>query len=193
MQNLFLAATALWMVQSVRLSVCLSVISFSLCSHHRTIMNFLGVITNDKRDVHANGQGQMSKVKVTEVKTQLSRFLTVTPVLIHKWQCNGTQKLMWHRRGVLLFFKVIRQISRSHGTKNLRFWHEFNVSGLQLQFELTDGYEMMHKAWSSIENVSYYFSRSYIKFQGHTGQKIVNFVRTWIERFWISTPVWNHW
>ena len=44
--------------------------------------------------------------------------------------------------------------------KNRRF------SGLQLQFEFTNGYEMMHKAWSSIEEVPYCFSRSSIKFQG---------------------------
>ena len=34
----------------------------------------------DRGDVHARGRGQRSKVKVTEVKTQLSRFRTVTPV-----------------------------------------------------------------------------------------------------------------
>ena len=45
------------------------------------------------------------------------------------------------------------------------------VSGLALQFELTDGFEMIHKAWSSIEKVSCCFSRSSVKFQGHTGQK----------------------
>ena len=39
-----------------------------------------GVITSDKSDVHAKGQGQRSKVKVTEVTTQLNRFRTVTPV-----------------------------------------------------------------------------------------------------------------
>ena len=51
-----------------------------LCSHHSIIMQLSGVITNDKSDVHAKGQGQRSKVKVTEVDTQLSRFRTVTPV-----------------------------------------------------------------------------------------------------------------
>ena len=35
--------------------------------------------------------------------------------------------------------------------------------------------EMMHKAWSSIEEVPYCFSRSYIRFQGHTALKIVEF------------------
>ena len=110
---------ALWMVQSVCLSVCLSVrlsvTPFWLCSHHRIIMKFSGVITNDKSDVHAKGQGQRSKVKVTEVNTQLSRFRTVTPVWIHIWWWNDAQSLMLLRRGGLLFFKVICQISRSHG------------------------------------------------------------------------------
>ena len=41
-------------------------------------MKFSGVITNDRRDIHAKGQGQRSNVKVTEVKTQLNRFRAVT-------------------------------------------------------------------------------------------------------------------
>ena len=79
---------ALWMVQSVCPSVCPSVrpsvrpsvTPFWLCSHHPVIMKFSGVITSDKSDVHEKGQGQRSKVKVTEVTTQLNRFRTVTPV-----------------------------------------------------------------------------------------------------------------
>ena len=121
---LFLAATKQlyeWSSPSVRTdgrpSVCLAVTHFSLCSHHHTIMTFSIVITIDRSDVHAKGQGQGSKVKVTEVKTQLSRFRTGTPVWNHIWQWNHAQSLMWHRRGTLLFFKVIRQISRSHGEK----------------------------------------------------------------------------
>ena len=38
---------------------------------------------------------------------------------------------------------------------------------------------MMHWAWSSIEEVPYCFSRSYIKFQGHTALKIVEFDPNW--------------
>ena len=38
---------------------------------------------------------------------------------------------------------------------------------------------MMHWAWSSIEEVPYSFSRSYIKFQGHTALKIVEFDPNW--------------
>ena len=96
-------------------------------------MKFSGVITSDQSKVHAKSQGQRSKVKVTEVKTQLSRFeftygdvakkrysivfqghpsnfkvtwlkklsnltqigrfRTVTPVLIHQWLRNDAQSL----------------------------------------------------------------------------------------------------
>ena len=125
---------ALWMVQSVRPSVHLSVrpsvTPFWLCSHHRIIMKFSGVITSDKSDVHAKGQGQRSKVKVTEVTTPLNRFRTVTPVWIHIWWWNDAYSLIMLRRGALLFFNVIRQISRSHGSKNRRIWPRLGVSGL---------------------------------------------------------------
>ena len=80
----FLAATKQlyeWFSLSVRLSVCLSVTPFWLCSYdHRIIMEFSGVITNDHGKGHAKCQDQRSKVKVTEVTTQLNRFRTVTPV-----------------------------------------------------------------------------------------------------------------
>ena len=115
---------------SVRPSVCLSVTPFWLCSHHRIIMKFSGVITTDQCNVHAKGQGQRSKVKVTEVTTQLYRFRTVTPVWIHIWWWNDAYSLMLLRRGALLFFKVIRQISRSHSFKNRRVWPRLGVSGL---------------------------------------------------------------
>ena len=61
-------------------------------------MKFSGVITIDKSDVHAWGQGQKSKVKVTRAKkspilTQIGRFRTVTPVWIHQWLQNDAQSL----------------------------------------------------------------------------------------------------
>ena len=156
----------LFILRDVRLSVCLSVCPsvrlsvtpFLLCSHHPITMKFSGVITSDKSDVHAKGQGQRSKVKVEEVKTQLSRFRTVTPVWIHICWRNDAQSLMLLRRGAVLFFKVIRQVSRSHGYKNCWFWPKLGVSGLLLQFEFNDGYEMIHKAWSNIEEVPYCLS-----------------------------------
>ena len=115
---------------SVRLSVCPSVTPFWQCSCHRIILKFSRLITIDRRDVHAKGQGQRSKVKVTEVMTLFSHFRTVTPVWIHIWQWNDAQSLMLLRRVALLFFKVIRQISRSHGSENRRIWPRLSVSGL---------------------------------------------------------------
>ena len=127
--TVFLAATT-QLNEWYFLSVCPSVTPFSLCSHHRIIMQFSGVIANDQGKVHAKGQGQRRKGKVTEVTTQLSGFRTVTPVWIHLWRWNYTYSLMLFRRGALLFFKVIRQISRSHGSKNCRIWPRLGVSGL---------------------------------------------------------------
>ena len=45
-------------------------------------MKFSGVVTIDNRDIHAKGQNQRSKVKVTELKKmpQFGRFRAVTPV-----------------------------------------------------------------------------------------------------------------
>ena len=136
-ESIFLAATKQlykWYFPSVRLSVCpsvrLSVTPFWLCSHHRIIMKLSGVITNDQRKVHAKGQGQRSKIKVSQVTTQLNRFRTVTPVWIHIWWWNDACSLMLLRRGALLFSKVIRQISRSHGSKNRGLWPRLGVSGL---------------------------------------------------------------
>ena len=88
-------------------------------------MKFSGVITNDQSKVHAKGQGQRSKVKVTELTTKLNRFRTVTPVWI--------------------------------------IYHD----------------EMMHIAWCCLEEVPYCFSRTSVKFQGHTALKIVEFDPDW--------------
>ena len=91
---------------SVCLSVCLSVTPFWLCSHHRIIITFSGVITEDQGNDHAKGQGQRSKAKVTEVTTQLNRFRTVTPVWIHIWWWN-------HAYGLMILGEVPYCFSRS--------------------------------------------------------------------------------
>ena len=144
-------------------------------------MKFSGVITKDQGMVHAKGQGQRSKVKVTEVTTQLNGFRTVTPAWIHIWWWNDAYSLIMFWRGALLFFKVIRQISRSRGAKNCRIWPRLSVFRLYLQFEFTNGYEMLHKAQRSIEEVPY------CVFQGHPSNfkvtrllKIVEFDPDWV-------------
>ena len=114
---------------SVHPSVCLSVrpsvTPFSQCSCHHIILKLSGVITIDRRDVHAKGQGQRSS-------------------------------------------------SRSQ-----RSWPHLAISRPWLQFEFTYGDKMTHKAWCCLEEVPYCFSRSSVKFQGHTGQKIADFDPNW--------------
>ena len=88
---------ALQMVFSVCLSVCPSHLFDYvpiIGSSWNFIYQFTKVITNDQRKFHVKGQGQRSKVKVTEVTTQLNRFRTVTPVWIHIWWWNDTYSLM---------------------------------------------------------------------------------------------------
>ena len=82
---------------SVRPSVRLSVTLFSLCTHHHIVMKLSGVITIDRSDVHAKGQGQRS-----QMKTPFSCFQTITLVWILWWLWNDAQNLKQHRRGALL-------------------------------------------------------------------------------------------
>ena len=120
MSIIFLAATK-QLYERFSPPVCLSVRPSHLFHYVPIIVsswNF--IITNDRSDVLAERQGQGSKVKVTEVKIQLSRFRTVTPVWIHIWQWNHAWSLMLLRRGALLFFNVIRQIKfQGHMTKKI--------------------------------------------------------------------------
>ena len=53
--------------------------------------------------------------------------------------------------------------------------HNLAVSGQQLQFEFIYGYKMVHKVWSSIEEVPCCVARLSVKFQGHMGQQIGDF------------------
>ena len=75
--------------------------------------------------------------------------------------------------------------------KKCRFWPKLGISGLWLQFEFTDGFEMMHNALCSIEEVLCYFSGSSIKFRGHTGWKIDDSNPIWVRllgRSQLSNP-----
>ena len=124
---------ALWMVQSVRPSVCPSV---RLSVRHTFLTRFLSTYHHEIFRSYYQWQKwrpckrSRSEVKVTEVTTQLNRFRTVTPVWIHIWWWNDAYSLMMLRRGALLFLKVIRRISRSHGSKKRRIWPRLGVSGL---------------------------------------------------------------
>ena len=121
---------ALWMVQSVRLSVRLSVcpsVRPSVC--HTFLTMFPSSYHHEIfRSYYQWQKWRPCKRSRSEVKGQGHRghdpnfrFRTVTPVWIHIWWWNDTYSLMLLRRGALLFFKVIRQISRSHGAEIAEF------------------------------------------------------------------------
>ena len=81
-------------------SVCLSVTPFSLCPSHCIIVEFSRDITIDKSNVCAISQGQMSKVNVTEVKTN---FGPIWAFPDYKWLRNGPQALTYHKSSALCF------------------------------------------------------------------------------------------
>ena len=80
------------------------------------------VITMDQGNVHAKGQGQRSKVKVTEVTTQLSRFRTVTPVWIHIWWWNDIY-IAWCCLGEVpyCFSRSLVKVQGHTALKNVEF------------------------------------------------------------------------
>ena len=127
-----------------------------------------------------------SKVKVTEVKTQFSRFRTITPVWIHVWWWNDAQSLILLRRGVVFFLmSSVKFFKKSSILTHIgRFRSVTPV--LIHQWLRNDA-----QAWSNIENVPYCIWRSSVKCQGHTGQK-KSPILTGIEHFWAVTPVWLH-
>ena len=62
---------------------------------------------------------------------------------------------------------------RGQRSRSQRSTPDLAVSGPYLQFEFTYDDEMLHRAWCCLEEVSYCFSRSYVKFQGHMARKFV--------------------
>ena len=75
-------------------------------------------------------QGHPSNCEVTQIKkssifTQIRCFQTVTPVWIHWWIWNDAQSLMWNRRGTLLLFEVIHQISKVTRAEKSMIWIQF--------------------------------------------------------------------
>ena len=96
---------------SVHPSACHTFFTIFLPSyHHESYHHWQKWCPRKRWRSEVKGQGHRGQ-------TQLSRFRTKIPVWIHIWWWNDAQNLMWHTRGALLFFKVIRQTSWSHGEK----------------------------------------------------------------------------
>ena len=138
-EALLLAATKQlyeWYFLSVRLSVCPSV-CLSVCPSH--LFDYVPIIVSswNFQELSPRTWGtSMQKVKDRGQRSRSQRSqhnLAVSGLKlqwIHIWWWNDTYSLMLLRRGALLFFKVICQISRPHGAKNHRIWPGLGVSGL---------------------------------------------------------------
>ena len=111
----------------------------------------------------------------------------LTPVWIHIWSWNDAKNLMLLRRVALLYSKVIRQISRSRGSKARRVLPKLGVSGLLPQFEFNDGYGMMHKVWRSRSALLFFRVPQFSKSQDKDLP-----ILTRIGRFRIVPPDWIH-
>ena len=115
------------------------------------------------------------RTKNRRILTQIGCFWTL-PVSIPPRLWNDAQSLKQHRGGALLFFEVIRQISRSFGTKIANF--ERNWAFPDCNSSLNS---LMAMKWCT--KLDIVEKRCPIVFLGHPS----NFKITWAEKsmFWI--------
>ena len=186
----------LQMLFSVCLSVRLSVHLSHLFHPHHINMKFSGVIPNDKSKVYAKGQkGQRSKVKVTEVKTQLHRFRTVTPVWIHIWWWNDAHSLMFLRRGAPLVFFRHHFLGHPSNFKVTRLNKSSNLTQIGRFRTVTPVW--IHQWLRNDTKLEVAQKRCPIVFQCHRSNFEVTRLKkssilTQIGRFRTATPVWIH-
>ena len=101
-----------------------------------------------------------------------SHLFDYVPIIVSSW--NFQELLPMTKVMSMQKVKVRGQRSRSQ-----RSQLNLTVSGLWLQFEFTYDDEMIHIAWCCLGEVSYCFSRSSVKFQGHTALIIIEFDPDW--------------
>ena len=93
-------------------------------------MKFSEVITNGGSDAPAKGHEQKLKVKVTEVKTQYSRFRTVQLLFEFTNEYEIMYEAWWRFGEVYYCFQCHLSYYKVTRMKNHQFWRELNVSGL---------------------------------------------------------------
>ena len=117
--------------------------------------------------------------KKLSILTWIGRFRSVTPIWIYRWLWNDAQSLKWHKRGAVLFFKVICEISRSHGTKIF----DFDPNWAFLDCNSSLNWPMAMKWYTKLELVQ---KRCPIVFQDH----LSNFMFTQGQKFANFDPIW---
>ena len=91
-----------------------------------------------------------SEVKVAEVKTQPSRFRTVTLVWIHIWWWMMQKAWCCIGEVPCCFSQSSIKFQGHTAKKNRRFFYP-NLAFSDCNFKFINGYKMILKAWSSIE------------------------------------------
>ena len=82
-----------------------------------------------RSSIKFQGHTGQKTVDLTPFSAFWVRFRMITQEGIDRWLWNCTNSVKRYGRGSLLFFKVIRKISRSHGPNIMPFWHVFNNLG----------------------------------------------------------------
>ena len=138
------------------------------------------IVTNFSRKIplilFSCDQASLRTLISVRLSVRLLHLFDNVPVIVPSWNFQELLPLT----DVLAMQKVRGQRSEVKVTDVHEKGQRSKVKvKLWLQFEFTYGDEMMHKAWCCLEEVPYRFSRSSIKFQGHTAKKIVDFDPNW--------------
>ena len=96
---------------------------------------------------------------------RLSHLLHYVPIIVSSW--NFQELLPMTEVTSMQKVKVTEVNTQLSGFRTVN----------PVQFTYDD--EMMHRAWCCLREVPYCFSRSFVKFQGHTAKKIVDFDPHW--------------
>ena len=176
---------------SVRPSVLLSVTPLSLCSHHRIIIKFSGVITIDRSDLHANDQGQRSSSQRSE-----TNFATNWAFPDHNYSLNlqmatklCTKLEIAKKRRHVVFeghppnFKVTQYKKPPLLSQMGRFR---TVPQVWIHQRLRYVAQSLKTHWSGV----LLFSRPSATFQGNTGQKMPILTRIGLFRTAIPFPIY---
>ena len=117
---------------SVRLSVCHTFFTMSPSSYHHDVFSSY---YHWQKWCPCNRSRSEVKGQIIEVKINFAPIwafpycnCSLNSHMAMKSCTHGYGIMQWY--SALLFFKVIRQITRSHRTKNRRFWPELGVSVL---------------------------------------------------------------
>ena len=119
-----------------------------------------------------HGSVRLSVRPSVRLSVRPSHLFDYVPIIISSW---NFQELL----PVTEVMSMQKVMVRGQRSRSQRSQPNLSVSGLELQFEFTYDDEMIHIAWCCLGEVSYCFSRSSVKFQGHTALKIVEFDPNW--------------